>query len=219
MPRLTSLLNIDVIMKEKEDINTEQSIMAAAEKEFLDKGFALTKTTDIAKLAGVNHAMLHYYFRTKENLFNKVFQKKVSIITNSFISKVQKDLPFTEKVSFIIEEHFNFLVSNPKLPFFILNEFITNKSRLIWFRNLAAPAIGAIINELKADIDVEVEKGTICPIDPVNLIMDIVSLNVFVFVAHPLIKEVASYLNRDYKLFLEQKKAENVLVILKRLQV
>ena len=60
-------------MKEKEDVNTEQAIMEAAEKEFLDKGYTLTKTTEIARIAGVNHAMLHYYFRTKDNLFEKVF--------------------------------------------------------------------------------------------------------------------------------------------------
>ena len=54
-------------MKE-ETSNTEQSILKAAEKEFLKKGFSGSKTTEIAKEAGVTHAMLHYYFRTKENL-------------------------------------------------------------------------------------------------------------------------------------------------------
>ena len=62
-------------MKE-ETSNTEQSILKAAEKEFLKKGFSGSKTTEIAKEAGVTHAMLHYYFRTKENLFNKVFEEK-----------------------------------------------------------------------------------------------------------------------------------------------
>ena len=64
-------------MGEKEDKNTEQAILKAAEEEFLKKGYALSKTTDIAKQAGVTHAMLHYYFRTKENLFEKVFSQKV----------------------------------------------------------------------------------------------------------------------------------------------
>ena len=61
---LTSLLDIKVVMSKKD--NTEQAILQAAETEFLDKGFALAKTTEIAKQAGVTHAMLHYYYRTKE---------------------------------------------------------------------------------------------------------------------------------------------------------
>ena len=75
MRLLTILLNKNDNMKE-ETSNTEQSILKAAEKEFLKKGFSGSKTTEIAKEAGVTHAMLHYYFRTKENLFNKVFEEK-----------------------------------------------------------------------------------------------------------------------------------------------
>ena len=83
----------------KEEQNTEQAILKAAEKEFIEKGYALSKTTEIAKAAGVTHAMLHYYFRTKENLFDKVFQEKSRLIAGSFASIVNEDLPFLEKVA------------------------------------------------------------------------------------------------------------------------
>ena len=73
-------------MKE-ETSNTEQSILKAAEKEFLKKGFSGSKTTEIAKEAGVTHAMLHYYFRTKENLFNKVFEEKAKQLADTFLSQ------------------------------------------------------------------------------------------------------------------------------------
>jgi Transcriptional regulator len=205
-------------MKEKEDINTEQAIMDAAEREFLDKGYALTKTTEIAKIAGVNHAMLHYYFRTKENLFDKVFQKKVALLANSFMPMIEEDLPFIEKVTFIIKAHFDFLTSNPKLPFFVLNEFLTNKERLNKFHTLAIPAIRIILGKLKSEMDVAVEKGEITNIDPVHLMLDIVSLNVFSFVALPIITGVAQSIGRDYKVLLEERKDENIKVILRRLQ-
>ena len=71
---LTSLLDIKVVMSKKD--NTEQAILQAAETEFLDKGFALAKTTEIAKQAGVTHAMLHYYYRTKENCSSGFFKRK-----------------------------------------------------------------------------------------------------------------------------------------------
>ena len=205
-------------MKEKEDINTEQAIMDAAEKEFLDKGYVLAKTTEIAKIAGVNHAMLHYYFRTKENLFDKVFQKKVALLASSFMPMIEEDLPFTEKVIFIIKAHFDFLALNPKLPYFVLNEFLTNKDRLNKFHTLAVPAIRTILEKLKSEMDVAVEKGEITNIDPVHLILDIVSLNIFSFVALPIITGVAQSFGKDSKGLLEERKDENVKVILKRLQ-
>lgn len=86
------MLNINVIMK-KED-NTEQAILQAAEKEFLDKGFALAKTTDIARAAGVTHAMLHYYYRTKEKLFERIFQEKVQVMSRSLCATFEDGKPF-----------------------------------------------------------------------------------------------------------------------------
>lgn len=96
MRLLTILLNKNDNMKE-ETSNTEQSILKAAEKEFLKKGFSGSKTTEIAKEAGVTHAMLHYYFRTKENLFNKVFEEKTRQLADTFLSRVDESLPFLEK--------------------------------------------------------------------------------------------------------------------------
>lgn len=205
-------------MKEKEEINTQQVILDAAEEEFLINGLASTRTTEIAKRAGVTHAMLHYYYRTKENLFNQVFETKIKLLTSLFASKVEEDLPFDEKIRVIVEEHFNFLASHPRLPFFVLNEFITNKTRLKWFVALASPSINRIINKLTTDINEAVKKGEICPIDPVNLILDIVSLNVFSFLAHPLIKGLADELGRDYEALLEERKKEIITVILKRVK-
>ena len=71
---LTSLLDIKVVMSKKD--NTEQAILQAAETEFLDKGFALAKTTEIAKQAGVTHAMLHYTIAQKKNCSSGFFKRK-----------------------------------------------------------------------------------------------------------------------------------------------
>lgn len=205
-------------MKDKVEINTEQIILDAAEEEFLINGLASTRTTEIAKKAGVTHAMLHYYFRTKENLFNQVFEKKITLLTNLFASKVEEELPLKEKIKVIVGEHFDFLTTHPSLPFFVLNEFITNQERRKWFVDLAAPQMKRIIRKLTLDIDEAVKNGEICPIDPVNLILDIVSLNVFSFLAHPLIKGLAEQMDLDYAALLEKRKIENITVILKRVQ-
>ena len=218
LQQLTTLLNKHVIMKEKLEINTEQAILEAAEKEFLDKGYTLTKTTEIAKIVGVNHAMLHYYFRTKENLFDKVFQKKVVLLANSFMPKIEEELPFVEKVEYIIKAHFDFLASNPKLPFFVLNEFLTNKERLDKFPIIAGPAIKNILEKLNAEMKVAIKNKEICAVDPVHLLLDIVSLNVFAFLAHPIIERVAGSFGKEYHSLLDEKRVENVEIILRRLR-
>ncbi len=93
---LTSLLDIKVVMSKKD--NTEQAILQTAETEFLDKGFALAKTTEIAKQAGVTHAMLHYYYRTKEKLFERVFQEKVDLMAHSLVATLDDGKPFLKQM-------------------------------------------------------------------------------------------------------------------------
>lgn len=80
------------------ETNTEQLLPEAAEAEFLEKGYGKARTTEIAKRAGVNHAMLHYYFRTKEHLFEVVFRNKAALMSEVLYFSFNQDLPFLEKV-------------------------------------------------------------------------------------------------------------------------
>ncbi|MCD8262058.1 MAG: TetR/AcrR family transcriptional regulator [Bacteroides sp.] len=81
------------------EANTEQLLLEAAETEFLEKGYGKARTTEIAKRAGVNHAMLHYYFRTKEHLFEIVFRKKAALMSEVLSFSFNQDLPFLGKVN------------------------------------------------------------------------------------------------------------------------
>ena len=202
----------------KEETNTEQAILIAAEKEFIEKGYALSKTTEIAKAAGVTHAMLHYYFRTKDNLFEKVFQEKAKLIAGSFAEIVDDNLPFTEKIAKAIETHFNFIAENSKLPFFLLNEIITNETRKETCKNIFLPIISQTLEKITRELDEEVKKGTICQIDPIDLLLSIVSLNVFTFLAHPVIDLIVKGDKNTLHTFLELRKKENVKTILARLR-
>lgn len=205
-------------MKE-EEINTEQAILKAAEEEFFTKGFAGSKTTEIAKAAGVTHAMLHYYFRTKENLFNKVFQEKSALLAYSFRSFVDEDLPFFDKIKAIIEIHFDILAQNPKLPLFIFKEILGNEERENTCREVILPNVTKTLERLTEVVEEEIKKGTIRPIDPTDLMMSIISLNMFVFVAKPMVKLIINGGEAEYKTLLEHRKKENVEVILSRLRL
>ena len=94
--------------------NVEQSILDAAEHEFLTKGYAGAKTTEIAGRAGVTHAMLHYYYRTKENLFSVFVDRKLEELKSIVLMGFDAEgMTFTEKIRRAMEMHFDFLVQHP----------------------------------------------------------------------------------------------------------
>lgn len=196
-------------------VNSEQAILEAAEKEFIEKGYAASKTTEIARRAGVTHAMLHYYFRTKENLFNKVFWEKARLVAGSFGMILDEDLPFEEKIIKSIGVHFDFLAANPQLPYFIISEIFADPQRKEAWRQIFLPIIRETVEKFAIAIGKEVEKGNIRPVDPVELIISIVSLNIFVFLARPLVETITDELeNKEMAEFLENRKKENIMLIL-----
>ena len=94
--------------------NKEQAILEAAEREFIAKGFAGARTTSIAEAAGVTHAMLHYYFRTKEQLFERILDEKMRLMGESVLAAFgQPGLPLAERLRDGIERHFDFIMANP----------------------------------------------------------------------------------------------------------
>ncbi|MDR0603811.1 MAG: TetR/AcrR family transcriptional regulator [Bacteroidales bacterium] len=203
----------------KENQNTEEAILLAAEKEFLDKGLSASRMTEIARVAGVNHALLHYYYRSKEKLFTTVFEKKMEDLIFSLLSVISQDLPFIEKVKAGIEAHFDCIARNPQLPFFIINEFLTNSERVKTVRPFLKPIIAQIYTSFEADLQKAISAGIIKPITPANLLYNIVSLNVCSFIAQPLAVQLLELSKEEYQAFIDQRKAENVETILSRLRV
>jgi AcrR family transcriptional regulator len=202
-----------------EEKNKEQAILEAAEKEFLEKGFEASKTTKIASLAGVTHAMLHYYYRTKGNLFNMVFEQKINLLKNSLHPLFHnQELPLLERIQIGMEKHFNFIAANPNLPHFVINELVTKPKLKDLFVKKVSSTAQQLIEQLQVEIDKEVERGTICPIKAITLLIDIASLNIFVFAALPVLRLVGPSFYTNEQEFLEERKKENVEIIMRRLK-
>jgi len=205
---------------EEKEMSKEQAILEAAEQEFLEKGFEAAKTTKIASLAGVTHAMLHYYYRTKENLFNMVFDKKVSLLKDSIFSLFDNpDMPFIDKVRVGIETHFDFIKNNPHLPRFVINELIYKPKRMKVFEGAVKKVAAKAFEKITLEIEREVKKGTIVPIEPVTLLLDIASLNIFVFAALPIVRILAAERYESEEAFFEERKKENVEIIMRRIKI
>ena len=138
-------------MKSTDD-NMEKRIQECAEELFINKGYNLTSTTEIAKAAGCTQALIHYYFRTKENLFQKIFSEKINLIIETIAVEEDESLPFPEMLDVRISRLFNFLSDNPRLPFMIFNEFIINQNQRYALKELIMTSCINSTKRLEEDI-------------------------------------------------------------------
>ena len=198
--------------------DTEALILQAAEREFLEKGYSGAKTTAIAQAAGVTHAMLHYYFRTKEKLFEKIVADKMDKLKRVMFGVIgNPDLPLRERLKQGVEQHFDFIAENPNLPRFIFNELHEHPERIDQVKNSIASIAAKAITTLQNEIDRKAASGECRPVDARMLMLDIASLNLFPFVAAPLISSSFGKLFEGRDEFLEMRKKENVRTVLGKL--
>ena len=197
----------------------EQQILAAAEQEFLTRGYDGARTTSIAQAAGVTHAMLHYYFRTKEQLFERIVDEKFETMSHSMFAIMgDPSLPIVERIKGGIEAHFDFVAQNPLLPRFVINEIISRPERY----DVLYKRVGAIIDNvyrgLQSEIDRSAERGEIERVDIKMLFISIMSLNIFTFLAYPFMEPLMGELMANRERFLAERKAENIETILRRIK-
>ena len=205
-------------MKKSNDSTTEQLILEIAENLFLEKGFALTSTIEIARIAGCNQALVHYYFRTKEQLFNEIFGKFANLFVSVFLEKMDDTLSFEENVRKKAEAHYDILKANPKLPFLFFNELNTNPERLMVFKEKTGELPATLLGQMDLALKGEIEKGTIRPMTASDLVLTIFSLNLGLFLAAPVLKVFAGVSETEFQSYVENRKRENVTIILKSLR-
>ena len=204
--------------KHRERSNSEQAIMAAAEELFLENGYSKTTTTMIAARAGVTHAMLHYYFRTKEHIFIKVVDKYMDELLDSFQPLMRKQAPFWETLETGISAHFDFLVRNPRLPAFLYDTVRFNPELIESWKGRIMGVLRGIVLFHGELIRREMDEGRIRRVDPVQLILDIVLLNISPFLLLPAAANVIDGLDsKRLGELMEARKAENIAVIKSRL--
>jgi AcrR family transcriptional regulator len=182
------------------EISTEEKILKAAEEVFVRDGYGGSRMQDIADVAGINKALLHYYFRSKDKLFEKVFDAKIQ----SFFPKVdevfEQDVPFIVKINFFLEGYINLLRSNPYLPLFVLNT-INDKDKSDFINKLPTGVIKKVVQSYYVDF----RKGSVKAIDPVQFVMSIMGMCVFPFLAKPLLSNMFKADNEAFDQLMEQR--------------
>ncbi|WP_294079099.1 TetR/AcrR family transcriptional regulator [Proteiniphilum sp. UBA5384] len=205
-------------MKE-DDKSMEFQILEAAENLFLKQGYAKTSTGQIAKLAGCNQALVHYYYRTKDNLFEKVFEEKIGMIASNILSTGENISNIEERIAQLVSFHFNFLKQNPMLPQFVLNEISSNPDRLQSLVDRLKVHMIPVLTQLEAELEKEIEKGTIRPILATDLLITILSLNIMPFLVKPVLQRAFSIPDGNFEEMLEQRQKEVIETVLSRLRV
>ncbi len=197
--------------------STESNILAAAEKLFLERGFKSTSTTDIAMEAGCNQALVHYYFRTKENLFNKIFYAKFETVMRFIDSSMRDDSDIFQNIRNITEAYFKFLSANPNMPYFIFNELIRDPDRRETVRNnlISCQSNLQVLTRFKSMVDNAVKDGQIRDIDPFDLIFDAISLVVFSFISAPIFIDLLGRDSSCMEEFISHRK-EEICILLTR---
>ncbi len=183
---------------------TEEKIIHAAMKVFTKKGFAGARMQEIADEAGINKASLHYYFRSKQLLFEKIFNSILSTTLGKIAELLNTDLGLEEKISQFCIQYISMLQQNPQFPNFIINELHQNPEYIfnLFNKNLMHEKI----QKLQADLDKEIESGNIKPIKLQHLIANIMSLCIFPFAARPIMQYNFGYDDNEYTQFLEDRK-------------
>ena len=167
--------------------NIEKRILWVAERLFLEKGFSGTSTTEIAKTVGCNQALIHYYFRTKEKLFWDVFAPKVEQVVEYLDAPLDESIDFIERIRNVIDFYFGILELDERLAPFIVNELIMNPGRWDKFRDryLRNESRSTAFNRFENMVEEEIAAGRIRQIRALDLLMNIMSLTISVFIVAP----------------------------------
>ena len=205
-------------MEQTREQSMESIILETAERLFLDKGFALTSTTEIAREAGCNQALVHYYFRTKEQLFIRIFEEKIKIFAGAFFSIDEKPGTFLEKLTRKIEAHFDIIAQNPKIPFLIINEITTNPQRIKALHKSIGEYPASIIRKVNEELEEAIAQGEVRPITVLDLILTVLSLNVLPQRQRPILEEVMPLPPEEVQKLIARRKEENVKLIINSLR-
>jgi len=187
----------------KEELETEEKILEAAKRVFQEQGFSGARMQEIADEADINKSMLHYYFRSKDKLFQKVFQESIREFFPVIFEVLSSDLAFVPKVETLVKTYYEMFEKHPHLPRFVIHEMNQHPQR---FKEFVSNAGIEIPRVFLKQIQAKVEAGDMRKIAPHEFIINTIGLCVFPLIARPMIETVFDMDDEQYRQFLENRK-------------
>lgn len=192
-------------METTESNTTESAILDAAKGIFERKGMAAARMQEIADEAGINKSMLHYYYRSKQLLFEAVFKSAFSMLAPQLNDIINADTSIFEKIRNFSSNYISFVIKHPYLPNFIIQELNRNPE---FVKKLVSERNFPNISKFKQQVNEKVAEGIIIPIKAEQLFINIISLNIFPFIGAPLLKGFVNVNDDAYKQLMEDRKTE-----------
>ncbi|PNW29021.1 TetR/AcrR family transcriptional regulator [Formosa algae] len=192
-------------MKKSKNENTEQQILEAAKFVFQSKGMDGARMQEIADQAGINKAMLHYYFRSKQLLFEAVFNNAFSLLAPQLKAILNDESSIEDKIKNFTSSYISFILQHPYIPNFIIQELNRNPDFMIKMKeNPNFPNL----DKFKYQLNKDIQAGIIKPISAEQLFINIMALNVFPFLAKPLLMAFTNSENDTYSQLMAERETE-----------
>ena len=188
--------------------NIEQTILEAAERLFLAQGFMKTTTAQIAREAGCNSAMVHYYYRTKEQLFERIYGEKVGLVIENLSSVSGSQGTLEERIGRLIDVYFDFLSRNPRLPAFLLYEARQSSTVSEHINNRLREALQSIVAPIDKDLQAAIAEGRIRPIAAIDLFMTVLTLCIGSFLIVPVFRDVWDLTDAQFADLMRRRREE-----------
>lgn len=188
---------------EELNISTEEKILAAAEAIFLRDGYSGSRMQDIADHAGINKALLHYYFRSKDKLFESIFDKKIGIMFPQMEELFVEENSFCEIICAFVEKYIATLTANPFLPLFVINT-VNKPDRQDFIDKMPVSLIKKMIERYQRDLIL----GKVKPLNPAHLVISTLSMCAFPFMAKPIIIKMTNGNQMQFDAFMQSRSVE-----------
>ena len=182
--------------------NTRERILVEARIIFQRKGLSGARMQEIADAVGINKAMLHYYFDSKERLFSAVFEEAAAMLFAMINRVLEAEVPLTAKLRTFVDEYLDLLLEHPHIPAFVLGEVHRDPERAQQI------ATSLRLDRFATQVEGEVRAGRIRPTDPYRLLLDLLSLCVFPFAARPMLQGAFGLNDHAFKEMINRRKAE-----------
>ena len=182
------------------ELSTEEKILKAAEEVFMRDGYDGSRMQDIADVAGINKALLHYYFRSKDKLFEKVFDAKIQGFFPKVDEVFNQDIPFIDKIHFFIEGYIELLCKNPYLPLFVLNT-VNNKDKSEFIKKMPIQLSRKVAESYQHDL----KKGTVKALNPAQFIISVMGMCIFPFLAKPILLDMFKADNATFDALMQDR--------------
>lgn len=193
------------MFKDTNNSEVKDRILLVARDLFIEKGYNGTSIRDIAAASDTNVAMVNYYFHSKYNLFEIIFEEALNVLVKRVFGVFRSEMPIFDLIEAWINSYYETLMEYPQIPIFVLNEINQNPERLT--KRIQDHSPNELFIHISGRIKQEIAKGNIRDLPPLDFLLNVLSLCVFPFMFGALATKVANKPMQEYYDVLQQHKA------------